>query len=55
LYYNIGKAAEDARKMDLWLATLRDEILNDTLEESHKEQYAKYFTVKRTPKRGIRL
>jgi transposase len=55
LYYNIEKAAKDERKMDLLLATLRDELLNGTLEESHKEQYEKYFTVKRTPKRGIRV
>ena len=55
LYYNIGKAAEDERKMDLLLATLRNELLNDKLKENHKELYAKYFTVKRTPKRGIQV
>ena len=55
LYYNIEKAANDERKMDLLLATLRDGLLNAKVEESHKEQDEKYFTVKRTPKRGIRV
>jgi len=55
LYYNIGKAAEDERKMDVLLAALREELLTDKLEESHRDLYEKYFTVKRTPKRGIRV
>jgi len=55
LYYNIGKAAEDERKMDLFLAKLQDELMNDKLQESHKKLYTKYFDVKRTPKRGIRV
>jgi len=55
LYYNIGKAAEDERKMDLFLATLQDELLSDKLQESHKKYYEKYFDVKKTPKRGIRV
>jgi len=55
LYYNIGKAAEDEREMDLFLAALKNELVNDKLKESCKKQYAKYFDVKRTPKRGIRV
>jgi len=55
LYYNIGKAAEDERKMDVFLATLQDELLSDNLQESHKKPYEKYFGVNKTPKRGIRV
>ena len=55
LYYDTVKAAGDERKMELFLAKLQDELLNDKLEESHKKEYAKYFDVKQRPKRGIRV
>jgi transposase len=55
LYHNLGKGVEDEREMDQFLATLRDELLNDSRAESHQKQYAKYFDVKRTPKRGIQV
>ena len=55
LYYNIGKAAEDERRMDMSLAKMRDELLNDKRDEGKSKQYATYFDVKRTPKRGIRV
>jgi hypothetical protein len=55
LFYNIGKAAEDERKMDMFFTVLHNEILSDEMIESHQKQYAKYFDVKRTPKHGIQV
>jgi len=55
LYYNIRKAAEDERHMDMSLAKMRDELLNDKRDEGKSKQYAAYFDVKRMPKRGIRV
>jgi len=53
LYYSIEEAAEHEREMDLFLASLQDEILNNKLEDSHKKQYAKYFDVQGTPKNDV--
>jgi transposase len=53
LYHNLGKGVEDEREMDKFLATLRDEILSGKRVESHLKQYARFFSVKKTPKRGI--
>ena len=55
LYYNIGKAADDKRDMDKFLATLRNELLSDDRSEEHQEQYVKFFDIKRTPVRGIQV
>jgi transposase len=55
LYHNLGKGVEDEREMDRFLATLRDELLSGKQVDSHKKQYAKFFDVKQTPKRGIQV
>ena len=55
LYYNIGKAAEDERKMDVLLSSLREELLSGKPLEKNRKQYEKYFDVKQTPKRGTRV
>ena len=55
LYYNIDKAAEDERKMDILLATLRDELLAGKCIDAHEKLYAKYFEIKTTPKHGIQI
>jgi hypothetical protein len=55
LYYNLGKGMEDERETDRFLAALRDEILSDKRVESHLKQYEKFFSIKKTPKRGIQV
>jgi transposase len=55
LYYNIGKAADDERDMDKLLAMLQEELLSNKRKECHRKQYEKYFSVKRTPVRGVQV
>jgi transposase len=55
LYYNLGKAVEDEHEMDRFFATLHKELLSKKRVESHKKQYATFFNVKQTPKRGIQV
>jgi transposase len=55
LYYNIDKAAYDERSLDHHLSTLREELLSGKRIEEHEKQYAKYFTIKATPKRGTQV
>lgn len=55
LYYNIDKAAEDEKNMDLLLAKLRDELLSGHRVEAHEKQYNQYFDVHTTPKRGTQV
>jgi transposase len=55
LYYNIDKAAEDAKKFDSMLSELQKELLSEKRVERHESQYKKYFEVKTTPKRGIQV
>lgn len=55
LYYNIDKAAEDAKKFDSMLSELQKELLSGKHVEHHESQYKKYFEVKTTPKRGIQV
>jgi len=54
-YYNIEKAAEDEKRFDRRLIELREEILENRQLPKHEKLYAKYFTIKQTPKRGIRV
>jgi len=55
LYYNIDKAAEDERNLDIQLAALRDELLSGKRVDGHEKLYAKYFDIKETPKRGVQV
>ena len=55
LYYNIEKAADDERKTDRLLSALQEELLSGKLVDAHAKQYEKYFSVKRTPKRGVHI
>ena len=55
LYYNIDKAAEDERNMDILLATLRDELQTGKRKDTHEKLYNKYFEIKATPKRGLQI
>ena len=55
LYYNIDKAAEDAKNFDSMLSELQKELLSGKRVERHESQYKKYFEAKTTPKRGIQV
>ena len=55
IYYNIDRAAEDERNLISKLARLRDELLLGKREEKNEKDYAKFFTVKETPKRGVKV
>jgi transposase len=52
-YFNIDQAAEDEKALDLKIARLRNDLLNNTRNDADLKLYDKYFTVKKTPKRGI--
>jgi transposase len=55
LYYNVDRAADDERALDNHLATLREELLSGKRVEDHEKQYAKYFDIRTTPKRGMQV
>jgi len=55
LYYNADKAVEDARKFNLRMTTLSEELLSGNRKAEHEKDYGKYFEVKQTPVRGIRV
>lgn len=54
-YYNIDKAAEDERSFNRRLAALHGELLSGKRVQGHENQYAKYFSIKTTPKRGTNI
>lgn len=51
-YYNIDKAAEDEKAFDKKLLSLRRELESGKCVPENEKQYAKYFIIKSTPKRG---
>ncbi|MCL2889549.1 MAG: IS1634 family transposase [Eggerthellaceae bacterium] len=55
LYYNIDRAAEDQKNFDRRLMGLKQEILSGKRVPEHEGQYKKYFLIKETPVRGIRV
>ncbi len=54
-YFNSDKAAEDEKAFDRRLQEFYDELASGKQVPSHTKQYEKYFTVKKTPKRGIQI
>jgi transposase len=54
-YFNIERAAEEEKRLDRRLMGLRDELLQDRPRKEHEALYARYFTVTRTPKRGVKV
>lgn len=54
-YYSIDKGAEDEALFDQKIVSLRQELLDNKLVKSHTKEYAKFFTVKTTPKRGCQV
>jgi transposase len=55
IYYNIDKAAEDQKNFDRRLIGLKNELLTGKRTTEHEKLYEKYFEVKATPARGIRV
>jgi len=54
-YYNIDKAAEDEKNFDKDLMDLKREIESGQRVAEHERRYKKFFTIKTTPKRGIKV
>ena len=54
-YFNINRAAEEEKALDKRLSLLRDELLSGHRVKEHEPMYAKYFEVKETPKRGLKV
>lgn len=55
LFYNSEKAAKDQVDMNDHLTKLYDDLINNTRKDYYTKDYAKYFTVTETPKRGRRV
>jgi transposase len=55
LYYNIDKATEDQKSFDRKLMELKNELHSGNLCLEHEKLYEKYFTVKSSPVRGVRV
>lgn len=55
LYYNIDKATEEKKWFDRKIAACYKELLSGKREAKHDSYYKKYFTVNKTPKRGIKV
>ena len=54
-YYNIDKAAEDEKAFDKKLIGLCRELESGNRIAEHDKLYKKYFIVKSTPKRGVKV
>lgn len=55
LYFNADKAVEDSRKFNLRMSSLQQELLTGNKKSEHEKAYNKYFEVKQTPVRGIKV
>lgn len=55
LYFNPEKQSNDGLVFNKKLSSLREEILSGHRKPEHEKDYAKYFIVKETPKRGISI
>lgn len=55
LYYNAEKAVEDERNLHTLLGTLQAELESGERNPEHEKQYAKYFNIKTTPVRGVKV
>jgi len=54
LYFNIVKAVDDEKNLNILLCTFQDELESGKRNPEHEKQYAKYFDVKTTPVRGAK-
>lgn len=55
LFYNAQQTADDRTEFNSMLDKLEEELLRDERKVDHEALYAKFYEVKRTPKRGIQL
>lgn len=55
LYYNAEQSVDDARVFDIRMAGLFKELSSGDRIQKHENDYARYFSVKETPARGIRV
>lgn len=55
LYYNAEKAVEDGRKFNLRMIDLQQELMSGKRKAEHEKDYGKFFEVKQTPVRGVRV
>lgn len=54
-YFNIERAAEEEKRLDRRLMQLREELLTDKPLKANEALYARYFTLTKTPKRGVNV
>lgn len=55
IFYNPEKAAKDQVDMNDYLTSLYDDLINNKCKEYKSKDYAKYFTITETPKRGRKV
>ena len=55
LYFSSERATEDECAFNRRMVLLRAELASGQRVAAHEKQYAQYFTVKETPKRGVRV
>ncbi|MDL2264718.1 IS1634 family transposase, partial [Synergistaceae bacterium OttesenSCG-928-I11] len=54
-YYSGDRALDDEKCFNGLLCALQQELVSGKRRVEHEKQYAKYFDIKATPKRGIRV
>jgi transposase len=55
LYYNDQRATDEKVRFNALLDQLEEELLSGRRDAGHEKLYQKYFTLKETPVRGIRI
>ncbi|MEM7402804.1 MAG: transposase, partial [Myxococcota bacterium] len=55
IYYNAKRAAQEFDRFTRLLIKYRDELLAGKPREEHEEYYQRYFFIKKTPKRGLKV
>ncbi len=55
LYYNPQRAVDDQSSFHKLLVQLEEELLSGKRNKDHENLYEKYFDIKTTPKRGVKL
>ena len=55
LYYNPEKAIEDEINFNRMILSLKRELQSGKRVQTHEQKYTKYFDIKETPARGIRV
>lgn len=55
LYFSPERALEDEKAFNSWLTVLQGELENGQRRLDHETQYSKFFDVKNTPVRGVKV